>query len=71
VKAALYPLKDVHIKIYKMYGPKCLKEYINVIIEALEWIQNDSFYEKMLEAFLAVRDQSHVIKDLFPASQLP
>ena len=54
-----------------MYGPKCLKEYINVIIEALEWIQNDSFYEKMLEAFLAVRDQSHVIKDLFPASQLP
>jgi hypothetical protein len=71
VKAAIYPLKDVHIKIFKMYGPDCLKEYIMIIIEALEWIQDESFYEKMLDAFLAVRDQSQVIKGLLSESQLP
>ncbi len=71
MKAAIYPLKDVHIKIYKMYSPECLKEYIMIIIEALEWIQDESFYEKMLDAFIAVRHQSQVIKGLFSESQLP
>jgi hypothetical protein len=54
-----------------MYGSECLKEYIKIIIEALEWINSDSFYEKMLEALMGVTEQSQVIKDLLKEIQLP
>ena len=53
-----------------MYGPGCLKEYIKIILEALEWIQSDSFYNKMEEAFNSVKEQSQVIKDLLEKIQL-
>ena len=61
MNAAIYSLKDVHFKIYKEFGPECLKEYIKIIIEALEWIKSDSFYETVLGAFLAVKEQCKVI----------
>ena len=63
MNAAIYPLKDVHFKIYKEYGPECLSEYIKIIKEALEWIKSDSFYEKMHRVFLDVIDYSQFIKD--------
>jgi len=63
VNAAIYSLKDVHFKIYKKYGPQCLKEYIKIIIVALEWIKSDSFFKKMLIAFLAVKEQSQFINE--------
>jgi len=31
LKAAIFPLKDVHSKIYKTYGQECVKEYIKMI----------------------------------------
>ncbi len=63
MKAAIYPLKDVHIKIYKAYGEDCLKEYVKIINYSLDQVENGSFKEKMNEAIGHVIKQSSLLKD--------
>ncbi len=61
LKAAIFPLKDVHSKIYKTYGQECLKEYIKMIQYGLSIIQNDQFRDEMFKAF---KDVSEIIKKI-------
>ncbi len=71
MKAAIYPLKDVHIKIYKAYGHDCLKEYVKLINYSLDQVESASFKKKMFEAIGHVIKQSSVLKTIIQQLNMP
>lgn len=64
MKAAIYPLKEVSIKIKHQYGKKSILMYMRIVNFALEQVSEKTFKEEMEKKLADQANSTHFIKTI-------